>query len=184
MTYRILNFLIKALKCILQIEYRAYCTKHSAAHMGKTSVTLNEGFDAGTSESKPTDFAEKSRDNGTLAGIKPRDDTAEVSKTEQTPPSSTVHDVRVSAEQPQMDSANLKNGSRITVVTPVQLALEYERDQGEGSKVSGSNEGLDPPQPTDREQQASCATDLLSYCIHRFQAKLNEQVESLFVKVV
>lgn len=183
------NFLIKALKCILQIEYRAYCTRHSAAHMGKASVTLNEGFDAGTSQSKPTDVAEKSRGNGTLAGIKPLEDKVEVLSTEQTPLSSSVvrpdfvDDVHISAEQPQIDSGNLDHGSQINVVTPVHSALESERGEGEGSKVSGLNEGLDPLQSTRKEQQASCTTNLLCICVHHIQVKLNKQVESLFVRI-
>jgi hypothetical protein len=169
------NFLIKAWKCLLQIEYRAYCTRHSAAHMGKASVTLIEGFDAGTSQSKPADVAEKSRGNGTLVGIKPLEVKAEDLKTEQTPLSSSVlgphivDDVHISAGQPQIDSVNLDNGGQNDAVTPVQ---EFERGEGEGSKVSGLNEGLDPLLPTHREQQASCTLIFCLFCFAHIISRL------------
>ncbi|KAG0604949.1 hypothetical protein M758_9G021400 [Ceratodon purpureus] len=104
------------------IEYRAYCSRHSAAHMGKISVALNEGVDTGASQLKPTDHAEEFGDVGAPTGTRLTENKTSVtniSSKEQTLPSASVlcpqfvDDAKVSAGQPQRGSSNPDDASQI-----------------------------------------------------------------------
>lgn len=145
------------MKCCLQIEYRAYCSRHSAAHMGKTSVALNEGVDTGASQLKPTDRAEEFSDTGAPTDTGPTESKSHITNIlskEKTPPSASVlclqfvDDVEVSAGQPQRVSSNPDDASQVNILSPLYLS-------------GPSGEGLDHLQLAHGKQQASCTSSLL-----------------------
>ncbi|XP_024388731.1 uncharacterized protein [Physcomitrium patens] len=109
------------------IEYRSYCSKHSAAHMGKASVIPNEDVDAGTSQLKLTDAADNATDVDARTSNEPSDEKSHLT------------DI-MNKEKISPESGN-----------PV---VEFEKFEDHGSKFRDpTEERFEQMQPSDRVQQ-------------------------------
>lgn len=159
------NLLNKALKCCLQIEYRAYCSKHSAAHMGKASVIPNEDVDAGTSQLKLTDAADNATDVDARTSNEPSDEKShltDIMNKEKISPESGTNPYFVDDAQHEMDFSNL-DGSQNNVSNSGNPVVEFEKFEDHGSKFRDpTEERFEQMQPADRVQQASYTINTFS----------------------